>query len=1058
MNHVQWKDEIRMMPAYENPPAEEMPMFAENRVHQRSSGNPYPNKVVSRVDRSHKEDKPFRVITLENEYIRLELMPELGGRIYSAYDKRNGYDFFYKQHVIKPALIGLLGSWISGGCEFNWPCHHRPGTYMPVDVHVEEHKDGAVTVWMSENEPLNRMKGMVGIHLAPGEARFDTRMKVYNPNPTRHSFLWWENAAVPVNQDYRLVFPPDVKYVQFHYRKNVTTYPVATGVYNGIRMGEGVDISYHKNTHQPTSYFCAPTKYDYFGGYDEGKRCGVIHVADRTVSVGKKMFTWAYNQLSKSWENALTDTDGAYAELMASSYSLNQPDFAWLMPYDSREFSQMWYPVGSIGVPLCACREAAVAYENNELRIQSTISLKNVKLLVDGKEFPVEISPDKPLVIALKKAPQNLFILEKGGNVLLHYELPEEESFEPMPETIPDNPTLDKLQTAQELYLLGVHAEQYRDPAIRPDGYWREAIRRDPEYVPALTALATWELDHFRVEEAFNYAIAAWNKVTVRNNHPESGELQYVMGRILEAMNEPNKAWDWYMQSAWAQDSRAKALTRAAMISGRKGNYVAMADLAQKALVYQAHNETAQLILAVALKQMKKNAEAKKVLEALTEYDALNVTLRAIKYGATEQFYATLQSDPAQSVLDAAAELSEMGQNLLAAELLDKLPVKTDMTEYVRGYLLDKSKSVKGPWNVGIAYPFRLIEYKALQAEMEENPEDWKAAGLYACLMYAFGNYQTAADIWNILCQKDSQNYLHFRNLAVAYYSHLNLREEALFLLNEALKRKPDDGQLIFETAYLMNRLNIEPENTIDFLKHHNSSREDVAIELCRALNMAGYYQKTIKFMSARDFIPCEGGEHAVAEQYMFAWHALGRKELAKGNTTKALNCFRKAQVLPQNLGAGLWNDVLLVPHRCYEAICLLTLGKKEKADELLDWILMLKQDYFTDMNLPELPCWQAKALRLKGRFSEAQTMLTDISRAQTMALTAVDAGYKKTTPFFISYMENAKELREAGCYWVLAMVHFAADDRDLAVQFASQSLELNAGNLYAELIVEEIW
>lgn len=84
--------------------------------------------------------------------------------------------------------------------------------------------------------------------------------------------------------------------------------------------------------------------------------------------------------------------------------------------------------------------------------------------------------------------------------------------------------------------------------------------------------------------------------------------------------------------------------------------------------------------------------------------------------------------------------------------------------------------------------------------------------------------------------------------------------------------------------------------------------------------------------------------------------------------------------------------------------------------------------------------------------------MLTDISRAQTMALTAVDAGYKKTTPFFISYMENAKELREAGCYWVLAMVHFAADDRDLAVQFASQSLELNAGNLYAELIVEEIW
>lgn len=195
-------------------------------------------------------------------------------------------------------------------------------------------------------------------------------MKVYNGTPARHSFLWWENAAVPVNEQYRLVFPPDVHYVQFHYRKNVTEYPVASGVYNGIRLGDGTDISYHKNTHQPTSYFCAATQYDFFGGYDEGKRCGVVHVADRHVSVGKKMFTWAYNQLSRSWERALTDTDGAYAELMASSYSLNQPDFAWLYPYESKEFSQMWYPVATAARPstpagkrpcpwktaVCACR------------------------------------------------------------------------------------------------------------------------------------------------------------------------------------------------------------------------------------------------------------------------------------------------------------------------------------------------------------------------------------------------------------------------------------------------------------------------------------------------------------------------------------------------------------------------------------------------------------------------------------------------------------------------------------------------------------------------------
>ena len=199
MQKVLVTDERRMLPAYASMPAEELPMFAENRVHQRSSGNPYPCKIVAQVDRQHREERPFRVIMLENEYLRLELMPELGGRIYAALDKRTGYDFFYRQHVIKPALIGLLGNWISGGVEFNWPCHHRPSTFMPVDVSIEEEPSGAVTVWKSENEPLDRMKGMVGIRLAPGEARFDTRMKVYNGTPTRHSFLWWENAAVPVN-------------------------------------------------------------------------------------------------------------------------------------------------------------------------------------------------------------------------------------------------------------------------------------------------------------------------------------------------------------------------------------------------------------------------------------------------------------------------------------------------------------------------------------------------------------------------------------------------------------------------------------------------------------------------------------------------------------------------------------------------------------------------------------------------------------------------------------------------------------------------------------------
>ncbi|MDD3334938.1 MAG: DUF5107 domain-containing protein [Eubacteriales bacterium] len=1053
MQKVTVTDEIRLMPAYPSPAAEELPMFAENRVHQRSSGNPYPCKVVTRTDREHKGESPMRIITLENEYLRIELMPQLGGRIYSALDKRTGYDFFYKQHVVKPALIGLLGSWISGGCEFNWPCHHRPSTYMPVDVSIEEQENGTVTVWMSENEPLDRMKGMVGVSLAPSEARFDTRMKVYNRTASRHSFLWWENAAVPVNPQYRLVFPPDVHYVQFHYRKNVTSYPVASGVYNGIRMGEGIDISYHKNTQQPTSYFCAATKYDFFGGYDEGKRCGVIHVADHTLSVGKKMFTWAYNQLASSWEKALTDTDGPYAELMASSYSLNQPDFAWLMPYEGKEFSQMWYPIGDIGTPLCACAEAAVSVHEGELRLQATCALDNAILETDGRTLCFSASPERGFSVKLCEDDASFVLRAQDGRVLLRYQKPDDQTVKEMPATIPDNPTLDQLTTAQECYLMGVHVEQYRDPAVSPDAYWREALRRDPEYVPALTALARFELEHYRPASAYAFAMKAWKKVTTRNFHPESGELQYVIGRILEAQDRDAEAWEWYLQSAWAQDSRSRALTRAAMIEGRRGNRAGMGALAQQALEEHSRNETA--LLALALSQADEPEAMNQTLSRLSAYDRLNPVCRALQQGHVPAFYESLQSDARQTLLDVAEELAELGCKVLAAELLKGLPEKCAQTEYVRWYFSGDRKALSAAEHLGtgIARPSRQVEYRALNAALLASPKDANARNLLACLEYHRGQYKKAEALWEEASALAPENSQYLRNMAVARYSHLNRREEALPLLNKALALHPHDGQLIWEKAYVMLRTHQAPKDVAAFLIEENDPQENITIELCHALNLAGDYEKALQIMLSKRFIPCEGSEHAVAEQYMFAHHALGRKALAAGEAEKALEHFRQAQLLPDNLGAGLWNDVLLVPHRYYEAVCLQKLSRGEEAAALLNWIMSLRQDYFTDMHLPELPCWQAMTRKLQSRESEAQELLAAHLRAQEKAAAAVDPGYRKTTPFFISYMEDAKRLRAAGVCWQRAMVDFAAGDAKTAAALAQQALQDDPTNLYATLL-----
>ncbi|MBQ3861476.1 MAG: DUF5107 domain-containing protein, partial [Clostridia bacterium] len=240
---VKVRIETLAIPTYPESDYETLPMFAETRNHQGTSGNPFPNAVTSSPCAEEAVLTDYTAVTLENDWLEVTVLPALGGRIFSAKDKRNGYDIFYRQHVIKPALIGDLGSWISGGVEFNWPFHHRPATYMPADWNVEEGEDGSATVWLSDSDPFYRMRGTVGVCLYPDRLYLETKVRVTNRTELRHPFLWWENAAVSVTPEYRLFFPGDVDHVVHHYRSCSASWPIAKGNYGGCDFGEGTDIS-----------------------------------------------------------------------------------------------------------------------------------------------------------------------------------------------------------------------------------------------------------------------------------------------------------------------------------------------------------------------------------------------------------------------------------------------------------------------------------------------------------------------------------------------------------------------------------------------------------------------------------------------------------------------------------------------------------------------------------------------------------------------------------------------------------------------------------------------
>lgn len=280
-----WEETVQI-PTYGIGKPDKNPMFLEKRVYQGSSGRVYPHPVIDKIE-DEKKLENYQIVFLENKYLRIEIMPELGGRIYRAVDKTNGYDFVYYNRVIKPALVGLLGPWISGGIEFNWPQHHRPNTYGPVEYKLEEHEDGSATVWVSEIDRMFGTKVTAGFTLQPDKAYLKVGAQLYNRTAEPQTFLWWANPAVAVHEHTQSVFPPDVSAVFDHGKRDVSRFPIATGTYYKMDYSEGVDISRYKNIPVPTSYMAYKSDYNFIGGYDHMKQAGLLHVANHHISPGK---------------------------------------------------------------------------------------------------------------------------------------------------------------------------------------------------------------------------------------------------------------------------------------------------------------------------------------------------------------------------------------------------------------------------------------------------------------------------------------------------------------------------------------------------------------------------------------------------------------------------------------------------------------------------------------------------------------------------------------------------------------------------------------------------
>jgi len=258
-----------ILPTYPVNPPDPNPSFFKNESYQGASRHFYPYPLDDNFT-SEKVDKAWKALTLENEYIKLSIMPEMGGKLYYAEDKTNEYNFLYKNDVVKPANIGMTGAWVSGGIEWNVMHHHRASSYMPVDYKLVKNDDGSKTIWIGETELRHRMQWAIGITAFPGKSYFEAEIRIHNPTAYTNSFLYWANVATHTNENYQAIFPPSVQFATYHAKNAFTHWPISKEMFRGQDFTEGVDISWWKNSTSPNSYFAHDLKEDFMGGYGNG--------------------------------------------------------------------------------------------------------------------------------------------------------------------------------------------------------------------------------------------------------------------------------------------------------------------------------------------------------------------------------------------------------------------------------------------------------------------------------------------------------------------------------------------------------------------------------------------------------------------------------------------------------------------------------------------------------------------------------------------------------------------------------------------------------------------
>lgn len=951
-----WEEQV-VIPTYEIGQPEKLPMFLENRVYQGSSGVVYPYPVIEKLS-DVPVDKTYNALYMENDYIKVMILPELGGRVQMAYDKIKRRHFVYYNHVIKPALVGLAGPWISGGIEFNWPQHHRPSTFMPVDHQIEHHDDGSVTVWINETERMFHQRSRVAFTLRPGCAYLEIRGHLYNGTDLPQTFLWWANPAVAVNEAYQSVFPQDVYAVYDHGKRAVSSFPIATGTYYKMDYSAGVDISNYKNIKVPTSYMAVPSKYNFVGGYENDTKAGMLHVADHHFSPGKKQWTWGNGDFGQAWDRNLTDHDGPYIELMAGVFTENQPDFAWLQPNEEKELTQYFMPYRELGVVKNASRDLLMNIEDTDdhkvkLQLLSTsVQEVHISLTAPGGrsvlELDARLTPETVFCRELNDAgvtsrELKLRVTSPSGRLLLAWEA-EPQTVRPVPPSAKAALRPAEIRTNEQLYLTGLHLEQYRHARWNAKDYYEEALRRDPRDARNNQALGQWYLRRGRFEKAETYLRTAVEVLTTYNPNPYDGEAIYDLGVALKYQHRYDAAYDMMYKATWNGAWQDAAFLACARLSALQHRWEDALHEVEMSLRRNTRSHKAWALKVAVLRHLGLADEAERVAGEVLEEDHFNYGCLFEQYLAApsagkEEALVALMRQEAHNYEELAIDLMDCGlweETLQLVALAARHEIHSPMLYYIQAYAeqasgreagatLAAAQHVEG----GICFPNRLWDITLLAHAMEHNPQDAHAPYYLGCLYYDKRQYDVAEQCWGKALKVNGQDSATLRNLALIHYNKHHDGEKAMALMERAFDADEHDDRMLFELDQLRKQMGYGEQERLEQLDRYRdlvANRDTLLLEYVTLLNQTRQYEQALTQISGHHFHPWEGGEGKVAAQYQFALTEQAKVLMGQKRYDEALSLLRACLCYPENLGEGKLygaqeNDFYYLMGKAYEAL-----------------------------------------------------------------------------------------------------------------------------------------